>query len=240
MRVKVVSAFVPLEVRHLSAAEYRAYGSRMQAALGDDLTIFEHPITDCWLHGWLTDRGLYDLKPATDVPSDRYASPAHMVASNIVQHQRTQWLVRAACNILEEPEVFVWLDLAILKQGHFTGKPVQERHIIDFVNRIKSATFDDIPFPGIWPKGPIADFGANWRFCGSTHIIPRKHLFLVDEFYRYECRKFIERTKTIPLDLPIWALTEQNSTLPFRQYAANHDATQLTEFPYGPRPDAPV
>lgn len=241
MRVKVVTAFVPLDVKHLSAGAYRSYGDRMRDAIPADLVVYDpFPLKDCWLYQWLNQHNWGHLLPATPVPADRYATPYHMVQSNIVQHQRTSWLVKAA-HEFPEAEVLVWLDLAILKQGDFTGKRVEPLHIYQFVEKIKRAQFSDIPFPGIWDvKAPPSDTGDNWRFCGSTHVIPREHLFLVDEFYRYECRRFIQRTSTVPLDLPIWALTELNSTLPFRYYQANHDATQLTEFPYGSRSDAAV
>ena len=100
-----------------------------------------------------------------------------------------------------ESDVLVWLDYAILKQGHnWPGHPpMEDHHITEFVERLEQSVFDDIPFPGIWDKGEIADAGDNWRFVGSTHIIPRHWLHYVDEFYRYECRKFIERTQTVPL-----------------------------------------
>lgn len=239
-RCKVVSAYVPLDVKHLTREQYKSYGERLRAAVGWSRSVVfdDYPISNCWLyqHLWKVTGGqplIYP--PASAVSPDRYATPARMVESNIVQHQRTSWMVQAA-KADPEVEVWIWLDLAIMKQGDWTGKPVTADVVDAFVERVSRAEFDDIPFPGIWDRGPISDTGDNWRFCGSTHIIPRKHLFLVDEFYRYECRKFIERTKTVPLDLPIWAATEANSTLPFRWYKANHDATQLTEFPHRAKP----
>jgi len=120
-----------------------------------------------------------------------------------------------------------------LKQGWgWDGHPgVEERHITEFLDKIEASNFHDIPFPGIWPKGEISDNSDNWRFCGSTHIIRRDLLAYVDHFYREECQRFITRTQTVPLDLPIWAGLELHSSLPFRFYRANHDATQLLNFP---------
>lgn len=252
MKCKVVTGYVPLDVKHLTEEQFRKYGDQLFISVLDpkhaapDGTIDHHKLIsmyddfkleDCWLHKWLRERNLLDtIQPATDAPTDRFATPHHMVLSNILMHQRTTWMVMAA---QEDPsaEVLVWIDFGIFKQGDFTGKPVREEHIKELISRIERSTFDNIPFPGIWPdKAVPSDTGPNWRFAGSVHIIPRKHLFLVDEFYRYECRKFIERTGTVPLDLPIWALTEINTTLPFHWYQANHDATQFTNFPY-PRCD---
>jgi hypothetical protein len=236
VKAKVVTAFVPLEGnRHFKPEQYHAYANTMQAAIGG--TRFRafrgFPLEECWLYGYLESRGWLDLPPSIPPSPDRYPTPGHFVRSNIVQHNRTRWMCMA---LDEDPEVDVtiWLDYAILKQGAWTGKPVTPEIIYDFVKNVEdyfAAGATDIPFPGIWPRGDIADHGDNWRFCGSTHIIPRRHLRYVDEFYRLECRRFIERTRSVPLDLPIWAYTEKNSALPFTFYQANHDATQLTAFP---------
>lgn len=234
MRVSVVTGYVPLEVRHLTFAQYEEYGRRLGSAVVAGGATFDHIYThlnDCWLTQWLRDEAPgHVFPPASDVPTDRYATPQHMVLSNIVQHQRTTWLGQAAVS-RPDADVLVWLDLGILKQGDWTGKPVTEEAITDFCTKLnRMEKLDVIPFPGIWPKGDIADYGANWRFVGSTHIIPKQHLSQVDFAYKTECIEFIRRTQTIPLDLPIWAYTERNWSpmLPFKQYAANHDATQLT------------
>lgn len=234
MRVSVCTGYVPLEVRHLTKQQYMDYGARLHSAVnagGAYFDLFHTDLNDCWLTQWLRDEapGIV-FPPANDVPADRYATPQHMVLSNIVQHQRTMWLRQGA---LAHPDadVLVWLDLGILKQGDWTGKPVTEKVVTDFCTALNwLESLDVIPFPGIWPQGDIADFGANWRFVGSTHIIPKQFLAQVDFSYKIECIEFIRRTKTIPLDLPIWAYTEKNWSpmLPFKQYAANHDATQLT------------
>jgi len=231
--VKVITAYVPLNVKHLSREQYKSYGDRLVSAVGEDRirVYYDFPLEDCWLYKWLEKKGnLEEIKPATSVPGDRYPTPTHMVMSNIVQHQRTTWM-RMASEEFPDAEVLIWLDYAILKQGVWNGKPVTEKIVNEFVNNLELTDFDCIPFPGIWDKGPISDTRDNWRFCGSTHIIPKKYIIAVDEFYRYQTKKFIDRTNTVPLDLPIWAYTELESTLPFYFYKANHDATQLTNFP---------
>lgn len=235
MRVKVVSGYTPLNVKHLSEQQYREYGDALREACAGRSCFFDlgWKLSDCWLYRHLEDTNQMSLPPACDVAPDRYDDPLAMVASNVVQHQRTMWMMNAL-ECYPDTDVFVWLDYAILKQGDFTGKPVRDIDVKIFLDRLEALpSLDTIYFPGCWPeKTTPADYGANWRFVGSTHIIPRQHLPIVDEFYRYECRKFIERTKTVPLDLPIWALTELNSSLPFKQYVANHDSSQLTNFPF--------
>ena len=224
-KVKVVTAFVPLPVRHKSREDYKKLGDRLALACGEEniRTFYDFPFDKCWAAAYAS------LPPASAVPADRYATPADMVKSNIVQHQRTTWARMAAD---EDPsiDVIVWLDYGILKQGDWTGRPVTEQTVTDFVRRVQEADITDIPFPAIWGKGPISDTDVNWRFCGSTHIWPVKYLKEIDLIYKFECRKFIERTQTVPNDLPIWARVEKKSGLPFRGYSGNHDATQLTNF----------
>ncbi len=234
MKVKAVSAYVPLDVKHLTREQYKAYGDGLVEALGDKIKIFwDYPLEDCWLYKWLKDKSWrgerwLELPPAHATASDRYATPQHFVWSNIVQHQRTSWAVEASRND-PEVEAWVWLDLGVLKQGDWTGKPVTKQIIADFMKRLEDKlSCPDIPFPGIWDKGVPSDTEVCWRFVGSTHIWPTRYLSAIDAAYKSECKEFIMRTHTIPLDLPIWANVELNYDLPFRKYDANHDATQFT------------
>lgn len=247
MRAKVITAYVPLEVKHLTAEDYHAYADRLERALppGKFRAFRPYPLGACWLHGYLSTNGWLDLPPATETPADRYATPAAHVASNVVQHNRTRWMCMA---MDEDPglDITIWLDYAVLKQGAWRGNQIKEEHIGPFVESVEKYFTDgggDIPFPGINPPGPVEVHGNNFRFCGSTHIIPRWHLYYVDERYRKICRGWVENMKCIPLDLPIWALTEQSEPkLPFSFYQAEYDATQLTNFPVynGTRSDPAV
>jgi hypothetical protein len=231
MKVRAVSAYVPLEVKHLTAVQYKDYGNRLVDTLGDKIKIFwDYPLTECWLYEWLLSKNWLNLPPAHAVAADRYATPQHFVMSNIVQHQRTSWAVQAA-NEDPDVEAWVWLDLGVLKQGDWTGKPVTEQIIADFMKKLEDKlSCYDIPFPGIWDKGEPSDTEVCWRFVGSTHIWPTRYLSAINFTYKRECRRFIDRTQTIPLDLPIWANVELNSHLPFVKYDANHDATQFTGY----------
>lgn len=232
MKVKAVTAYVPLQVKHLNREQYKELGDGLVDALGDKIKVFyDFPLNQCWLHKYMEENGYMDFPPATEVPSDRYETPFHMVMSNIVQHQRTTWAVMAA---MQDPTVdcWVWLDYGVLKQGDFTGKRVTKQHIADFVKKLEGyKEMLHIPFPGIWEKGVPSDTGANWRFVGSTHIWPTQFLTRINSAYRGECAKFIERTQTVPIDLPVWQYVELNSGLPFLQYPANHDYTQFTNLP---------
>jgi len=225
--VKVVTAFVPLQVKHLTADAYHTLGWRMLHNTNGRYRFFDNfPLEECWLY-----KENPPLVPATPTPSDRYATDADHVRSNIVQHSRTQWAMQA---YKEDPslDTIIWLDLAILKQGKHTGRPILPEHVEKFVDAVASQELENvIPFPGIEPQKPISIHGNNWRFCGSTHIWPTKFLPYIDEEYRYETRRFIREHKCTPLDLAIWPAVELHSGLPFRFYQAEYDATQLTGFP---------
>lgn len=226
-KVTVVSAFVPLDVKHLSRDQYLDYGRQLAEACCDHgVRIFSPwPLSHCWL-----SQENPPMVPAAPVPADRYATPEANVQSNIVQHSRTQW---AMLELEQHPDtdVIVWLDLAILKQGKWNGKPVTPEHIRWFLDHVAKDPLTDIPFPGISGPGPIDPHGNNWRFCGSTHIWPTQFLPQINEEYRVELRRFIRKYGQVPLDLAIWPAVEYNSGLPFRWYQAEYDHTQLSNFP---------
>lgn len=224
MRAKVVTAFVPLKVKHLSSDEYHAYGRQLEAACGPHrFRCFDNfPLDDCWLA-----KENPPLVPASETPSDRYETREDHARSNIVQHSRTQWARMAA---YEDPdvEVLVWLDLAIMKQGVWLNNQITHGHVLDFLAEVEKLPSGIIPFPGIEDRKPVDPSGNNWRFCGSTHIWPVQFLPELDRQYKFYTREFIRRHGTIPLDLAVWPTVEERSGLPFRWYKAEYDATQLT------------
>lgn len=229
LNVTVTSAYIPLEVRHLSRQQYEEYGARLKEACGDRACFYDKgfELSDCWLSG---HPGILDMKPATATPSDRYATPADHVKSHIIQHSRTQWALRA---LLERPQsdVIVWLDYAILKQGGWRNNPVTEDHVRAFLDKVAAGKWSGIPFPGITAPEPVKPQGNNWRFCGSTHIWPVQYLPAIHKTYRAKLLEFLRVYDCVPLDLAIWPMVERDSGLPFRFYQAQYDASQLTDFP---------
>lgn len=225
--VGVVSAFLPLKVKHMSADRYEELGTRMLTAAhraGAIPGMFRNPIETCWSYDLCTG-----LPPATETPADRYATPEDHVRSHIVQHTRTQWALELLAS--RDLDVIVWLDYGILKQGDFTGKPVTEDDVSWFVEAVQMHPFQDIPFPGITGPEPWLPHGNNWRFCGSTHVWPTKWLEQIDRSYKANLIKFVRDYKSVPLDLAIWPLVERTSGLPFKWYQAEYDNTQLRNFP---------
>lgn len=225
-KVKVVTAFVPLNVLHMDAAKYHDLGQQMLDATDGRYRFFDNfPIEACWSHDICAV-----LPPAGETPADRYASQGDHVRSHIVQHTRTQWALQA---LDEDPDTdwLIWLDLGILKQGKHTGKlitPDDVRWFCDIVSMYPNA---DIPFPGITGPDPWLPHGNNWRFCGSTHVWPAKLLPQIHRSYATHLINFTRMYQSVPLDLAIWPLVERNSGLPFKWYPAEYDNTQLRNFP---------
>jgi len=188
---------------------------------------WEFPYKDLWVP---KEFDLKTLRPDTPTPQDRFADSWQHLKCNAWQHERTTFAVRA---VRGHPghDVMIWLDIGILKQGFWKNNPVTKESITRFVERIAGLhKMDTIPFPGITAKGAVYQGCNNWRFCGSTHIWPVKFLPEIDRVYKGELRKWVEKYKTLPLDLPIWALTEKESGLPFVQYPGEYDASQLDGF----------
>lgn len=227
-KVTVVSAFVPLDVKHMRFEDYMSLGTRMldaASAAGGSAVKITSALTHCWSHDLCVN-----LPPATETPADRYATSQDHVKSHIVQHTRTQWAQEA---VLSNPDtdVVVWLDLGILKQGEHTGKKINQDDVSWFVEAVQMYPFHDMPFPGITGSDPWLPHGNNWRFCGSTHIWPVKWLEQIHHSYRSNLINFVTEHKCVPLDLAIWPMVERTSGLPFKWYQAEYDNTQLRNFP---------
>ena len=227
MKVGVVTGFIPLPVKHLSAYQYLDLGLRLAAACegATQWVVYQGRLEDCWAYDLCTG-----LPPANPPPEDRYPTPEINVMSHIVQHNRTTWAMKAARGC-PEIDVWVWFDYGLLKQGFWKNNPITKDVVKSFLDRLAATkSLDVIPFPGIDDKAIVMPTGNNWRFCGSTHIWPTQFLAAIDAEYKTALQKWIGAWNTVPLDLPIWALVEQNSGLPFRWYPAEYDASQLTGF----------
>lgn len=232
-KVKVVTAYVdlnlskrPPEGTHdlgqylIKACEHVLGPSGVRTFQGFDLG-------QCWAY----QKFGIQYPPANVRPPDRFATQAEHLRSNLVQHSPMQWL-NLAFHEDPTPSVYVWLGYTLLKQGDFTGKRITTNHVCDFLRRLQDAPIlDHIPFPGITPMVPVNPGGDNWRFCGSTLIVPTGFLPRVVRSYEQNMEAFVHQHWTVPIDLAIWPSVEFNSGLPWQQYVAEYDYTQLTNFP---------
>ena len=228
-RVRVVTGYVPLTVKHMNPSEYDALGQRLIdtcAWAGVPVRAFKgFPYKDCWLA--LEDPPMRGANPRA---TDRFDTEEQHAKSNVVCNQFVEWGWKS---YKEDPlvDVIVFMVYTVLRQGAFTGKPVQSDHIRDFFKRVEAYRFDDIPFPGITTGEPIDPNWHNWRFCGSTHIWPVRWLKEIRKCYKETALRTMKKCEAVPLDLAVWPQVEQSSGLPFRFYQAEYDATQFTNFP---------
>src|SRR5438045_5175424 len=81
-KVRVVSMYVPLRVKHLTRDQYHKFGARLTEACGGRLTVYTQPLDECWAYQFR------HCLPATETPADRYETPQDHVNSHIVQHNR--------------------------------------------------------------------------------------------------------------------------------------------------------
>jgi hypothetical protein len=226
-RTKVVTAYVDLGLSQRPPESFHALGDRLIACCPNIRVFRDFPFSECWLN---RDANASWYPPANERAPDRFANCEEHWRSNVLQHTPVQWVEMAAAED-PEPDVFVWIGYSVFKQGDFTGKPVRQEDVCEFLTRVEKYPFGDIPFPGIAQPAPVLPHGNNWRFCGSTVIFPRRYLSQMVKSYKYEARAFLRRHNAIPLDLAIWPAVEQNSGLPFRFYQAEYDRTQFTGFP---------
>ena len=226
-KIRVVTGYVPLTVKHMDPARFAELGNQLRAAcIGYEFTDFyNYPYDSCWLA-----QENPPMEAANERAHDRFDTVEQHVRNNVVCNQFVDWASKSYANY-QNIDVIVVLVRSVLKQGDFTGKRVQPEHIQDFLAKVEHYNFIDIPFPGITPPAPVTVHGNNWRFCGSTHIWPTKWLPEIERSYKFHCREFIRRHGCVPLDLAIWPAVEGKSGLPFRQYSAEYDWTQFTNFP---------
>lgn len=229
-RVRVVTGYVPLEVKHMNPAKFQELGWDLHGAVeyaGVEIQTFnDFPYKKCWLAK--EDPPMVGANPRA---TDRFDTDEQHAKNNVVCNQFIEWAWKSYKEY-PEVDVIVALTFTVLKQGDFTGRKVAPHHISSFLERMKTYNFIDIPFPGITDnRGMIDPRGNNWRFCGSTHIWPVEWLGMIRHEYKHQVRKFIKEHKRTPLDLAIWPAVEVSSGLPFRWYRAEYDATQFTNFP---------
>ena len=228
-RVRVVTGNVPLKVKHMDPARYAELGKRLieTCRMADvDMHVFEDfPYEKCWLA-----KEKPPMRGANARATDRFDTDEQHAKSNVVCNQFVEWAWKSYKS-QPDTDVIVFMVYTVLRQGDFTGKPVQPVHIIEFLQRVKDYRFDDIPFPGITQGEPIDPRRNNWRFCGSTHIWPVQWLKFIRDNSRETALAVMKQCDAVPLDLAVWPLVERDSGYPFRWYPAEYDATQFTNFP---------
>ena len=85
MNTGVVTAFIPLPVKHLTSGQYHDLAVDLVAGADDAgakvMTFMDDKLGDLWAYNLCTGR-----QPDTPVPPDRYPSAEVNIMSHIVQH----------------------------------------------------------------------------------------------------------------------------------------------------------
>lgn len=226
MKVKALTGYAPVfPAKHLSEAQFRAYGNQLKGALEERLVVFDegHGLNDLWAYHLLMENP--HLRPSDRHPApDRFETPLHMVYSNIAILQRFKWL-EIACRREPDVDAWVWLEYTICKQPGVTAAVIQQ-----FMRDVAEHPFDAVSIPGCWLKAPIDDGAICWRFCGSTWVCPYQHVEKFATGAQTVAQLRTRCTGTISWDVNTLAFLELLNVVPIRWYPGDHNATQLTNY----------
>lgn len=214
-KVVVVTGHVPIPGHPRSVEEYERLGGELAGLRGAPVRVLRCELSQCWLHEHVRDRAVdhaIDDNPAKN-----------SLAYHVVQHQKTAWLAEAAA---AEPDadVFVWIDYGVLHQRGVTLACIE-----DYVARLRCSTA--VVIPGARSPRASDDWKMpDWRFCGSSLVVPRA---LVVPFHEAVCAVTLERLEEhgcVTWEVNDWAEVERRGAVPMRWYAADHDQTQFTNY----------
>lgn len=217
IKSKIVTGYVRLDLpaSHRTDDDYKQLSPRL-LHVPVPKTVFDHwPVENCWLHNYLRRRGQIVSHSTEDNPNK------NTLKYLIVLAQKTEWL-RLAMEQDYNTDVFVWMDYGIFHQmGHSEGA------IVDLMGRVSDK---QIAIPGIYPHGPINDYVACWRFCGSMMVVPRNQIPVLDGAIKSEYMRNIEAESNVTWDVNIWAHVEDRFPGLIQWYAAGHNGSMVTNY----------
>jgi FkbM family methyltransferase len=210
----VVTGYVQIPGHPRSDAEYDLLGSQLGALRAAPVRVFRCALEDCWLHEHVRDRHVEHA--VSDNPKK------NSLAYHVVQHQKTAWLTQA---LETDPraEVLVWIDYGIFHQRGVTAEVID-----DFLRRIRAQPEIAIPGCTLGPSGSFEQ--PDWRFCGSSLVVPRDLVRGFHEAVREVTLERIATTARVTWEINDWAEVERRKMVPIRWYAASHDLTQFTNY----------
>lgn len=227
MKVKVVTGYSEIPQIQVSKERFKEMGKRLLSCLPCAVEVFDDwPVEACWAYRYCCDRGV--MPSANSIPADRFPDAWTMVLSNLIQNQKSEWVIQTAARD-PEPDIFVWIDYGVFKQHNIT-----EEAIWNFLNKVhQSGSMEEIVAPGLidHPGLPIDMGEFCTRFCGSVVIIPR-HLA---ETYNRQMQKMalnhMRHEGKLAWEVNYIAQLEKMSpNLKIRQYKAWWDASQFNNY----------
>jgi len=214
VQLAVVTGYVQLLDHPRKHEEYERLGARL-GELGEALVLpFRCSLRDCWLNEHTRDS---DVKHAVADNPNKNTRAYH-----VVQHQKTAWLLQAR-DIEPRADVLIWLDYGIFHQPGVTAA-----HIDAFLRVVRA--HPKFAIPGAWEQSSGAVDWPDWRFCGSTIVVPRNHVENFHEAVRAVTLERLTRDNYLTWEVNDWAAVEGRGDLPIQWYKADHNQTQFTNY----------
>jgi hypothetical protein len=216
-KVKFVTGYVPIKDHWRPAIEYGRLGEELAKIRSAPLRAYYDQLEDCWLREFLNNpRYLGTTHSVGDLPAK------NSLAYHIVQHQKTEWLLRESEHDFDA-DTFVWVDYGICHQPGVTAAVID-----DFAKRVRK---DDLALPGCWDRGRKEANSPCWRFCGSLMIVPRKLVAPLNAAVKLTTKVRVMHEKRVTWEVNDWADVENNfGNIPIRWYPADHDQSQFVNY----------
>lgn len=214
--VKIVTGFVPTP-NPRPVEDYYKLGEKLCMVPVAKKVFKDYPLEECWMHRFIKELDRDLTWSQGDNPKK------NTLEYHIIQHQKTDWMIRAALDD-DEADVFVWIDYGIFHLPDVT---------VAVINKLckRAEAEPEMSIPGCWPKGPIDDAYPCWRFCGGLLVATRELLFAFDKAVKINTMNNILNTGNITWEVNDWARAEAATPFaPIRWYEADHDKTMFTNY----------
>lgn len=214
VKLAVVTGYVKLLDHPRNHETYVRLGARLGALHEGLVLTLRCTLRDCWLDEHTRDQNVKHAVADNPKKNTR--------AYHVVQHQKTAWLLQAM-EIEPRADVLVWLDYGIFHQPGVTALVID-----DFLRAVRDRP--SFAIPGAWEQSSGAVDWPDWRFCGSTLVVPREHVLDLHEAVRSVTLERLTRDNYLTWEVNDWAAVEGRGGLPIRWYQANHDQSQFTNY----------
>jgi hypothetical protein len=213
-KVVVITGYVKIPGHPRGHDEYDRLGARLGELRTAPVRPFRCELKDCWLDEHVRDKHVDHA--VADNPKK------NTLAYHVVQHQKTAWLLQAAETDLLA-DVLVWIDYGIFHQPGVTARVVD-----DFLLRVR--TRPKFSIPGAWEQSNGSIEWPDWRFCGSSLVVPRDFVRGFHEAVREVTLERLVTAAKVTWEINDWAEVEGHRELPIRWYKADHNQTQFTNY----------
>lgn len=244
MKTIIVTAYVPLSVRHRSVERYKELGAKLlnlglpTVAFIDPAAGVQIPGNVIWQPASLND--CWYKKLLTPNVANPYGNDAKKdtLDYHSVQHEKTAWVARALQ--LTGADRAIWIDFGIFHMVQ-DGSNLQKlpphtdddfgRAILECVDRLERANDHKITMACIWPlsDAPINCQEPQWYCAGSVFVVPRALGDVFDADVRHAAQQHIAETNSATWEVNTWAQVMQKHSDKFNAYYCDHNITLFTK-----------